>query len=257
MKYRFRLLILSLLTYLFLFSLPAQASTPEPPEMPRNYVVDLAGIIGPAIEQKLNILLKGLEEKTGAQFLILTVNSLDGESIEEFSIALAERWKLGQKGKDNGVLLTVSLEDRKYRFEIGYGLEGLLPDSFVGTLGRRVLVPYFKRGDYSTGLYQAAVVIAQRIAESEGVSLTGIPEGGLVRVKTKRIGLLEKVLGLIFLVFAIILFIRNPRLFLLMLLFSGGGRRGGGWSSGGGFGGGGFGGGGGGGFGGGGASGGW
>ncbi len=254
LKYR---LVLFLSVVLIIFnSAMVKAVTPEPPERPLNYVVDLAGIVDPSTELKLNALLKELETRTGAQMLILTINSLDGESIEEFSISVAEKWKLGQKGRDNGLLITVSVKDRKYRFEVGYGLEGILPDSFVGTLGRRILVPNFKRGDFSRGLYQAALVIANRIAESEGVKLQEIPEGFSVRVKTKKIGLFETIAGIIFFIFAIILFIKNPRLFLLILLFSGGGRRGG-WSSGGGFGGGGFGGGGGGGFGGGGASGGW
>ncbi len=255
LKYKLSLFLLSIL--FILNTALVKAATPEPPEIPLNYVVDLANIIDQPTEARLNALLKELEEKTTAQMLILTINSLDGESIEEFSLGVAEKWKLGQKGKDNGLLITVSVGDRKYRFEVGYGLEGILPDSFVGTLGRRVLVPNFKKGDFSRGLYQAALVIANRIAESEGVKLKGIPEGFRVQVKAKKIGLFETIAGILFFIFAVILFIRNPRLFLLMLFFSGGGRRGGGWYSGGGFGGGGFGGGGGGGFGGGGASGGW
>ncbi len=255
LRYRFSLLLV--VFFVLLSTSVLKAATPEPPERPLNYVVDLANIIEQPTETRLNALLKELEEKTTTQMLILTINSLDGESIEEFSLGVAEKWRLGQKGKDNGLLITVSVGDRRYRFEVGYGLEGILPDSFVGTLGRRVLVPNFKRGDYSRGLYQAALVIANRIAESEGVKLKGIPEGFRAQVKVKKIGLFETIAGILFFIFALILFIRNPRLFLLMLLFSGGGRRGGGWYSGGGFGGGGFGGGGGGGFGGGGASGGW
>ncbi len=246
-----RSIVLSLITLLCLTSI-SWASTPKPPATPRNYVVDLAGIIRDDVERKMDSYLRELEQKTTAQMIVLTVQSLDGESIDGFSLRIAEKWKLGQKDKDNGVLFTVASKDRKYRFEIGYGLEGILPDSLVGSIGRQYIVPYFRKGDYSTGIYAAVVAVAQEIAGSKGVTITGMPT---VRVSGKRagkkMGLPGIILTAVFLIFAVILFIKNPRLFLLLLLFSGGGRRGG-WSGGGG-----FGGGGGGGFGGGGASGGW
>jgi uncharacterized protein len=225
--------------------------------MPRNYVVDLAGIIRDDVEIKMDNYLRELERKTTAQVIVLTVQSLDGESIDGFSLRIAEKWKIGQKGKDNGVLFTVVSRDRKYRFEIGYGLEGILPDSLVGSIGRQYIVPYFRKGDYSTGIYAAVLAVAQKIASSKGVEITGMPTVRVSRNRApKKMGLPGVILSVVLLIFAVILFIKNPRLFLLLLLFSGGGSRGG-WSGGGGFGGGGFGGGGGGGFGGGGASGGW
>lgn len=127
----------------------------EIPDKPYNHVVDLAGTINDDAESALNKYLLELEQKTTAQFVVLTINSLEGEPLEDFSINVAHnKWKLGQKGKDNGVLLLVSLQDRKYRFEIGYGLESILPDSLVGSIGREYLVPYFKQGDYSGGSLQ-------------------------------------------------------------------------------------------------------
>ena len=247
-----RILFLSFIALFCLTSIP-WASTPKPPEVPRNYVVDLAGVIRDDVERKMNNYLRELQQKTTAQMVVLTVQSLDGESIDGFSIRIAEKWKLGQKGKDNGVLFSVAVKDRKYRFEIGYGLEGILPDSLVGSIGRQYVVPYFRKGDYSTGIYAATVVVAQKIARSAGVEITGMPRvrtsGSRVR---KEMGLPGTILTVVLLILAVILFIKNPRLFLLLLLFSGIGGRRGGWSGGGG-----FGGGGGGGFGGGGASGGW
>lgn len=255
--------ILSLLLASYLFILPSisLAVTPEPPSTPSNYVVDLAGIIDDGVEATINRHLRELEEKTTAQMVILTINSLEGQSIEEFSIHVAhDMWRLGQKGKDNGVLLLISLNDRTYRFEIGYGLEAILPDSLVGSIGRQYLVPYFRKGDYSTGIFQAALAVIREIAKGEGVEITGLPDVKNIypreEAKGKEIGFLGFVLPIIFFMVLIYLFIRHPSLFLLMLLSSGGRR--GGWG-GGGFGGGfgGFGGGGGGGFGGGGASGRW
>ena len=233
------------------------------PEKPLRYVVDLADIIDDATENRLNGYLQELEQKTTAQAVVLTIPSLEGESIEDFSITIAhDKWKLGQKGKDNGVLLLISLKEQKYRIEVGYGLEGVLPDSLVGSLGRDLLVPYFRKGDYSTGIFTAAIAIADKIAKASGVKIERMPS---IRYNTQPsekgepAGLFNTIITVAFLIILGILFIKNPRLFLMLLLFSSMGGRRGSWGGGGGFGGGGggFGGGGGGGFGGGGASGGW
>jgi len=263
MNIKFRSLLLVIISFLFLAS-SSYAVLPPIPQMPSHYVVDLSDIINDDVEYKLNGYLQELEQKTTVQFIILTIQSLEGESLEEFSITTAhDKWRLGQKGKDNGLLLLVSLDDRKYRFEVGYGLEGILPDSRIGSIGRQYLVPYFQKGDYSTGIYTATLAVINEIATSEGVDIKGMPKiqqrayYGPYGEPTKEGGIVSKILSILFILGAIFLFIKYPRFFLMLLLFSsmGGGR---GWSSGGGGGGfGGFGGGGGGGFGGGGASGGW
>ncbi len=230
------------------------------PSMPTDYVTDLAGIIGPGTRQELNGYLQELEKKTSAQVLVLTVPSLDGRAIEDYSMAVAEKWKPGQKGKDNGVLLLVALKERHYRFEVGYGLEGALPDSFVGTVGREYLVPYFKKGDYSDGISLAVQAVAFQIAQDAGVRITGLanaPSPMDVAGQPQGQSLFSLIgMGIFFLI-VLLLFIRHPGLFLFFLLGGGGGGFGGFGGGGGGFGGGSFGGGGGGGFGGGGASGGW
>ncbi len=256
-----KLIILPIVLVLF-FAAFASASTPEAPAVPREYVVDLAGVIGQDVQQRLNAVLQELEQKTTAQVLVLTVDTLDGENIRDFGLKTAEKWRLGQKGKDNGALLVVALKDREYTLETGYGLEGILPDSMVGSLGRQYLVPYFRKGDYGTGIYAATVAVVNTIASYEGVQITGLPGmrevsgGGNVR----KLGGFEKLIFGIFIFIALVLFITHPRQCFLILLATSMGGRGGGWSGGGsgGFGrGGGFGGGGGGGFGGGGASGRW
>ena len=236
----------------------------EIPSLPPAPVVDLAGIIDQSVQTKLDRYLRELEQKTSAQMAILTIKSLQGQSLEEFSITIAhDKWKLGQKGKDNGVLLVVALDDRKYRIEVGYGLEGILPDSLVGSIGRQYLVPYFRKGDYSDGIYAATLAITKEIAKNAGVKITGMPAAGIAsptKGRQKSTGFFGKIISLLFFLVILIIFIKNPRSFLvLMLLSSMGGRRGPWGGSGGGFGGGGFGsfGGGGGGFGGGGASGSW
>ena len=219
-------------------------------------MVDLADIIDNNVELNLNTHLQELEQKTTAQVVVLTLLSLEGESLEDFSISIAhDRWKLGQKDKDNGVLIVIAFQDQQYRFEVGYGLEGILPDSLVGTIGRKYLVPYFQKGDYSNGIFAATLAVANKIGLDKGVEITGMPELDTSLYSQKKEtgnSFLRSIIAILFTAGAILLFIKNPRLFLFLLLASslGGGRRGG-WSSGGGFGGGG------GGFGGGGASGGW
>jgi uncharacterized protein len=238
------------------------------PERPQKYVVDMAGIINDTVENKLNGYLQELEQKTTAQMIVLTIPDLGGDSIEDLSIRIAnDKWKLGQKGKDNGVLFLIALKDRKYRIEVGYGLEGVLPDSLVGSLGRKLLVPYFKKGDYSDGIYATSLAVANIIAKHYGVTIEGMPA---VTYRSQPatggnpVSGFSTIIAIIFFIILGILFVRNPRSFLLFLLFFSMGGRGGPWG-GGGFGGGGFGnggfgsfgGGGGGGFGGGGATGGW
>jgi len=149
----------------------AQADLP----MPRHYVEDYANVINDAHEQSLNGILQELEQKTGAQYIVLTVETTGGLPIEQFSIELAEKWKLGQKGKDNGILFVIATKDRKYRFEVGYGLEGFVTDAYCGRVGRDVLVPYLKTNRYSEGIYQANLQVAQKIAAEAGVTLTGAP----------------------------------------------------------------------------------
>jgi len=254
-------LIAAVIIFLLVVSVALSAGIPDRPE---RYVVDLAGIVNDATENRLNGYLQELEQKTTAQMVVLTILSLEGESIEDFSITIAhDKWKLGQKGKDNGVLFLISMKDRKYRIEVGYGLEGVLPDSLVGSIGRDVLVPYFKKGDYSNGIFATTLAMANKVAADAGVKIEGMP---LINYRTLPTGKgepgspLSMIIGIVLLIIMGILFIKNPRAFLLFLLFSSMGGRRGSWGGGGGFGGGGFGsfgGGGGGGFGGGGVSGGW
>lgn len=245
---------------LLLCAAAAFAVTPQPPATPQTYVVDLAGIIQNDYKAKLTTYLRELEQKTTAQFIILTVNSLDGEDVADIAQRTFEKWKLGKKGKDNGLLMVVALKDKKYRFHTGYGLEGALPDSMLGSIGRDYLVPYFRKGDYGGGIFNATVVIVRTIAGAEGAEITGIPKAAArPQARPKRsfswTDLIWIAVGLVFFV---------P--FLIYSLFrraSGGSRWGGGyWGGGygggfGGGGGGGFGGGGGGDSGGGGSSGGW
>ena len=143
--------------------------------MPAHYVDDQVHVINAEHAHALNGILQELEQKTGVQYIILTVETTGGLPIEQFSIELLDKWKLGQKGKDNGLLFTFTLKDRMARFETGYGLEGIITDAFAGRVGREFLVPYVKQGQYSRGIYEANLRVIRRIADSYKVTLTGMP----------------------------------------------------------------------------------
>lgn len=260
----FKRLVLFAIIFATVIVFNASASTPRPPEVPRDYVVDLAGIFTKDTLYQLNTSLQDLERKTTAQVLVLTVQSLDGQSIEEFAFNTKEKWKLGQKSKDNGVLVVVALKDRKYRFEVGYGLESVLPDSLVGMIGRQYLVPNFKKGDYGIGISHAIAALIRTIFESEGRKTTNPTpvQDYQTGDDQAHISIMGTSLMILLLIPFLFLFVRCPlekNKQELRELWSGGGggAYGSGGFGGGGFSGGSFGGGGGGSGGGGGASGGW
>ena len=261
-------LIAPAILLVFLLIKGAVAATPPPPAQPTGRVMDLAQIIDAETEEKLTRALREMEEKTGVQMVILTIAGLDGEDINTFSLRMAEQWKLGQKEKDNGLLFTIAVRERKYRFEVGYGLESVLPDSLLGTIGRQELVPLMRQKQYSQGIAKATMAILNILAAHYQVELTdeGLPAPGPAGEDDDTIGAF-----LFFLFFFVFLFFQMRRTWRRGTGTSKGRRRSGpssspyiypgGWVGGGGFGrgSGGFGGfsGGGGGFGGGGASGGW
>lgn len=158
-----------ILILLILCPLPSSAQA----GMPASYVVDDAGIIDQNARSALAGRLHELEQKTGVQMIVLTVQTTDGIPIEEYAVNKATEWKLGQKGKDNGLLFVVALKDRKYRIETGYGLESVVPDSLAGTIGRQYLVPAFRRGAYGEGIANASGALSEVIARSQGVTLGG------------------------------------------------------------------------------------
>ncbi|MGO8988057.1 MAG: TPM domain-containing protein [bacterium] len=117
----------------------------------QGYVNDYAGMISPSAKSKLEEGLRAFEQSDSTQIVILTIPSLEGENLEEFGIKVAEAWKIGQKGKDNGAILIVSKQDRKIRIEVGYGLEGKLTDLISGRIIDGVITPRFKEGDFDGG----------------------------------------------------------------------------------------------------------
>ena len=115
-------------------------------------VVDNAGLLSSSEKEELSSCLESLEDTTGAQIAVLTVATLAGDSLESFGIRVADEWKLGRKGGDDGAILIVALAERKIRIEVGYGLEDKLTDMKCGLIIRNVIAPYFQNGDYGGGI---------------------------------------------------------------------------------------------------------
>jgi uncharacterized protein len=158
----------SLLLFLaLLLPIAVQADPPVPPLTGR--VVDLAHLLDQAATERLTAELASFEQQKGIQLVVVTLPDLQGYTIEDWGLALGRGWKLGQAGKDNGVVLLVAPKDRQLRIEVGYGLEGDLPDATADDIIRRVIIPYFRSGQMAEGI-EAGV---QTIIETLGGKIEG------------------------------------------------------------------------------------
>jgi len=225
---------------------------------PTDYVNDFAHVLDPTTISQLDNICQQLDQKAHAQIAVVTVNSLDGSDIESYAVDLFKQWGIGSKATDHGVLILLAVQDRKYRIEVGYGLEPILPDGKVGGFGREA-VPLLRQSDYNGAVSLLTSRVADVIAQDAGIQITGarppVPAQPTAPPQRQLSGKQLLILGVILL---IVLLTPLRKVLFWMLLFGGGG--GGGYGGGGGGfggGGGGFGGFGGGSSGGGGASGGW
>lgn len=139
---------------------------------PIGYVNDFAGIIESPWPERINALATELKNKTETEMAVVTLKDIDGfADIEEASNKIYEEWGIGKKGADKGFLILVVVGIRKVRVEVGYGLEGTLPDGFVGSVIRNTITPYFKLGRFGEGIYYGATKLAEKIAQEEGVTI--------------------------------------------------------------------------------------
>ena len=137
---------------------------------PNGYVNDFANVIDKDIEQKLNNLIADFEKKSDVEIAVLTIESLNGEDPFEYSLHMAQKWGVGKKGQDNGIMLFVSINDRKWQIQIGYGLEGVFTDATSSSIARRELVPEFKKQNYGAGLFNTVNAIISDIG-SENIAI--------------------------------------------------------------------------------------
>src|ERR1035437_3448284 len=141
---------------------------------PQGYVTDLANVIDPTTKARLEALCAEVEQKTGAQVAVVTVNSLDGRTREDYAADLYKQLGVGAKKDNRGVLLLLAPKERQYKIEIGYGLEPVINDARAGDIGRE-MVPNLRSGDYGAAVLVGTTRVAQLIAADKGVQLNGVP----------------------------------------------------------------------------------
>lgn len=205
---RYFLILFSTITF-------SAVSQPKIPELWGTRIHDEAHVLSPGFVSELESHLKAFEDTTSNQIAILIIPTLNDYPIEEFSLQVVEKWKLGQAGKDNGVLILAAINDRKVRIETGQGVEGALPDAVCNQIIRNEIAPNFRQQNYEGGIYAAVIAIEQAIK--------GEYQAEPVVSKRGKGGSLMP------------MFI----IFVILIIFSvmrgggrrGGGRNGGGWSS--------------------------
>ncbi len=188
---------------------------------PTNYVNDFAGVLDAATQARLNDLCRQVDEKAHAQIAVVMVKSLDGQDSVSYAVALYQKWGIGAKKTDRGVLILLATRDHKYWTTVGYGLEPILPDGKVGGFGREA-VPLLRNGDYAGAVTLMTTRVAQVIAQDAGVTLDNAPQLAMPRPQPRPNGA-----GWIPIVFILIIFIIIP---ILRAIFRGGGGRPGGGS---------------------------
>ncbi|PKN39021.1 MAG: hypothetical protein CVU62_02145 [Deltaproteobacteria bacterium HGW-Deltaproteobacteria-2] len=207
---------------------------------PQGTVNDFANVIDAENATKMDALAREVLEKTGTAIVVAIVPSIgENEDYTMYANGLYQAWGIGKKGEDKGVLIFLTVKERKIRIETGYGVEGILPDGLVGEILDKYVVPFLKEGNYGKGLYNAMYACSAYIAKDAKVQLSGSPMPYRPHNRAQQKGV--NVFGLIFFFIAAVLLLgtRKGREMLpwILLLFLSGGRGGGGGGFGGGFGG--------------------
>ncbi|WP_404836587.1 TPM domain-containing protein [Aeromonas media] len=156
------MMLRALLPLLLLWTAALHAAPSFPPLSGR--VVDEAALMSRKQAHQLTQQLAAFEKRSGIQLVVVSIDSLDGETIEEYGFQLGRHWGIGQKGKNNGVLLLIAQDERKVRIEVGYGLEGALPDAIAANIIQTRILPAFKRGDMVAGVVAGSQGIMQALA---------------------------------------------------------------------------------------------
>ena len=219
-----RAIILFFLIQFLLFSAVSSFAERSFPKR-RGLVNDFANVIPQPYENQIVGITSELLKKTGTAVVVVTMPDIGGEDYNEYANRLYSAWGIGKKGEDKGVLIFVTIKERKMRIETGYGVEGILPDGLVGEIRDRYMIPYMKQNKFGEGLLNGTLAVSQVIAKDSGIQLTGqapvkVPE------KKRRSGISFLPLLIIFI---IVMYVSRRRggswLFFLPLLLGGGGSR--------------------------------
>lgn len=192
----------------------ARAEDPTKLPKPTSYVTDFAGVVDAASKEQIEALCTEVYEKAQATVVVVTIQSLDGDSIEDFTTKLEDTWKVGPKASDRGIVMVFAIKEHKRRIEVGYGLEGILNDAKVGDIGRS-MVPQLQQGEYGQAILDGVQQIGNVIAADKGVALNETQQPAEPQPVVMR--------SHGFPWFKLILFL------FFLLIFARGGGRGGGW----------------------------
>ena len=199
---------------------------------PKGYVNDFAGVIPAEYENKITAIAKEVENKTGVQIAVVTVRNMEGMTDTEYASRLFKAWGIGGKENNEGVLIFMSLEERRVRIETGYGIEPVITDGRAGQIIDESILPFLQKGEYGQGLYQGILAVADVIAKDKGVAITGsryrqqpVPRS---RPRSGVGGCIPVVI-----IILLIILTRGRIIPWLLLMSMGGGGRGGGFSGGG------------------------
>lgn len=139
---------------------------------PAGWVTDQAGLLDASTRDHLERLLTDMERKSGVEIAIVTLSTLGGRSVEEVAVELFQAWGIGKKGRDEGLLLLVAQKERKIRIEVGYGLEGTIPDGLAGEIIRETIAPRFRQGRFAEGVEAGVRQIVETIARQKQIEFT-------------------------------------------------------------------------------------
>jgi uncharacterized protein len=166
-------------------SLAQTGQSPIPLPSPFTPIVDNANVIDAETENKLGSIYLNLKQRADIEFAVVTIETTGGQDISEYSLAIYRGWGIGSKTND-GFLLLIAVKDRKYYTQVGYHLEGDLNDGLVGEIQRKYLVPEFKRGNYSKGVYDTVQAYVATLAQKRGFTIEGIDQGYAYRESKGR-----------------------------------------------------------------------
>ncbi len=195
------------------------------PKPTNNFFVnDFANVIDDETEEELQAIGVSLYKQTTAQVVVVTVNSLDGYDVAEYALELGREWGVGSEAEDNGVVLLMSVDDRQVTIQVGYGLEGCLPDGKTGRILDSYAIPHLSYDDYSTGLSEAYKVLVATVCEEYGVELSDDYNLDLYEYDDTEENVDDRIMMAIYIIFMIIIVLS----LILSKKFGGGSHRGGG-----------------------------
>ncbi|MFO8089620.1 MAG: TPM domain-containing protein [Desulfatiglandaceae bacterium] len=215
---------------------PHEACSQKPFPEPIGLVNDFADVISPENLRKIEAVTTQLLQATGVALVVVTMPDIEGEEYNDFANRLYSAWGIGKKGEDKGILIFITIKERKMRIETGYGVEGIIPDGLAGEVRDKYMLPYLKQDKFGEGLLNGAAALAAIVARQEGVSLE---EAAPVEAPEEKTGSGVSLAPILFFVIFLLAMFRRGRggLFLPLLLMGGMRPRSGGFGSRGGFGG--------------------